>query len=418
MGCRIILVIVLLDVVLIMPALSQKEDRASSLESAGEDLFLAGKYKEALQVFQEVVREYKEPIDVVLAAWWNIGRCYEQLGDDESALSAFEEFKKRAVSDDERKDAHAKIAEVRARLSASLTVKVEPSLAEVRVDGELVGSAPLGKALELNPGRHVISISLSGYKTHEEVLELKPKEKREMMIKLIKTKGKVRVTIDRGSIDMSTITVDGKEYYKGSLPVVLDVPAGKRVIGVSNAKTGQHMEEEVFVPDGGSVTVAMMGEPGKPSPQAKDVILSLEVKPESGARTMWQVGLWVGEGFIHKDSNIYRTHATIEGFIGIRFIKAKWLQMEIASLSSVEKPVMVILRPGMRLYLGGLPIFFRVNGQIIVNPERTGGILLGGGGEVPVGGGVSLPLAVDISLWPSAINVMPIEFRLGVAYAF
>lgn len=337
----LVLAAVLMPVMFALPAMAgPREDKARKLEKAGEALFRAGKFQNAVKQFQEVVRGFSKPEDVIRTARWNIARCYEELGDDEAALTAFVEFARLAVTPDEKRDVAVKLEQVRARLAASIQFDVQPEGAEVRVDGNVVGTAPVSGPFKVAYGRHVVAVAKPGFRSQEKTLELKPREKTEVRIALEEMQGRIEVSVQGGKVSRAVVLVDG------------------------------------------------------------------------------QVALSLGEGFLRDSGSTSRTHVTLEALGGIRFSAVPWLQTELALLISVESPIMVILRPGLRFYTGDIPIFFRLAAQVMVTPSTSGGILLGAGGEIPLVKGWSLPLGIDINLWPSAISIVPVEFRVGVAYAF
>jgi len=405
------------------PALAgPREEQARNLEKAGEALFLAGKYREALEQFQDVVQRFDGPSDVLNTARWNIARCYEEMGDVEAAMHAFEEFARWATKPEERQDAAAKIEALRPRLQATVKLSVWPDGARVMVDGARVeaGASPL----VLAPGTHRLSVSAAGFRTHEEVLVLRAQETREVSISLKPAEGEVEVTNIGADVGGVVITVDDVEVYRGRLPALVRVAAGERKVRVSGPAVAEVAERVVTVPDGVKVPVVLalkaVGQ-AAPRPQPLPTIAEPAVpqkpvaaRPE-GRALGGQVALTVGEGFVHDQGKTGRTHVNLEALAGMRL---RFVQPEVALAASVESPVMVLLRPGVRMYVKDVPVFFRLAGQVMLAPSRIGGLLLGAGGEVPLGHGVSLPLGVDVNLWPSEIGFVPVEFRLGVAYAF
>ena len=390
------------------------EDQAWKLEKAGEALFLAGKYQDALEQFQEVIRRYSKPDDVIRTARWNIARCYEELGNDTAALKAFVEYARWAKTAEEKQDLAAKLKDVRARLAAKVRFIVQPSGAEIRVDGKTIGRAPLTDPVDLAPGRHVVLVTKSGFRPHEENLEVKPKEDRTAQVSLDPLRGSIQVTAKGGKVPNAVVFVDGLEKYRGVLPTTVEVSPGNRRVVVKVPGSRHRVDEVVKVPDGGNVAVVLAVHPSPPKTGALPAKKSEKKESAVGG----QVALTLGEGFLRDGGTTYRTNVTLEALGGIRFDAVPWLQTELALLISVESPVMVILRPGLRFYTGDIPIFFRLAAQVMVTPSASGGILLGAGGEIPLGKGWSLPLGIDINLWPSAISLVPVEFRLGVAYAF
>ena len=407
------------------PALAgPREEQARNLEKAGEALFMAGKYREAVEQFRDVVQRFDGPPEVLNAARWNIARCHEQLGEDEAALAAFKEFARWARTKEEKRDVAAKFETLRLRLRATVRLMVQPEGAEVRVDGARVGTAPLLSPLVLDPGRHVVSVSMRGYRPYEEAIVLRSKETRPVWVALQPAGGEVEVTNIGADVGGVVVSVDDVEVYRGRLPARVRVAAGERKVRVSGPGVAEVAERVVTVPDGVKVPVVLalkaVGQ-AAPRPQPLPTVTepALPQKPVAarpeGRALGGQVALTVGEGFVHDQGKTGRTHVNLEALAGMRL---RFVQPEVALATSVESPVMVLLRPGVRMYVKDVPIFFRLAGQVMLSPSRIGGLLLGAGGEVPLGHGVSLPIGVDVNLWPSEIGFVPVEFRLGVAYAF
>jgi len=83
------------------------------------------------------------------AVLYNIGQVDVALGDAVGAVDAFEKYLEQggnAIAKERRQTVEAEVEKQRARIGTTL-LHVQPEGAEVRVDGKLIGKAPLSKPL-------------------------------------------------------------------------------------------------------------------------------------------------------------------------------------------------------------------------------------------------------------------------------
>ena len=118
------------------------------------------RFAEAGEEFETAYR--LSPAFVVL---YNIGQVHVILGRSVEAVDAFDKYLKQgasAVSADRRREVLAEIEKQTARIG-TIAVQTFPAGAELRVDGALVGKAPLPKPLRVTAGRHTIGATLDGH---------------------------------------------------------------------------------------------------------------------------------------------------------------------------------------------------------------------------------------------------------------
>ena len=175
-------------------------------------------------------------------------------------------------------------------------------------------------------------------------------------------------------------------------------------------------------PEGGTVAV----EPGQVEPLAPKPVETAESSgpPEPaglapGERPVaLQASLSFAEGLVRAHGETLRAPVTLEPLLSIAAKAVPWLRFDAAFAMTVESPIGVLLRPGLRFFAGRLPLYARVAAQVQVRPDTAGGILLGGGGEIPLPFDMSLPIEVDVTLWPRDIARVPVEFKVGISYSF
>lgn len=159
-------------------ALASTEAQAQNASAEARAAFQEGvrqfadrHFAEALEAFRRAYRTRPHPSVLV-----NIANCYLALEDPRQAISYFERFlgdPTNNASAQQRGEIQQALLNARRRL-AQVQVFVQPAGAEVFVDGDLVGSAPLRRPLELGPGPHVIEARHQGSVTQQYQARLEP----------------------------------------------------------------------------------------------------------------------------------------------------------------------------------------------------------------------------------------------------
>ena len=151
-----------------------------------------------------------------------------------------------------------------------ITIKTEPSGAEIYIDGKKVGTTPyLSEMIEF--GRRRVELKKSGYEPYVKVVTIKPEEEENTLLSNVKLEA---VRVPMGSLDLSSnptgavITINGRQY--GQTPKTLtDLEVGTYTVYFS--KEGyQNLSQTVTVKDGKketlSVTMTKASVPQQPVP--------------------------------------------------------------------------------------------------------------------------------------------------------
>jgi len=141
------------------PSAAAQTNEARVAFQSGVQAYAAQHYAEALEAFRTAYRIRPHPSVLV-----NIANCYVALNRPQDAISTFERFLNDPTvspSPQQRTEIETALAEARRHL-ATINVLVFPPGAEVYLDGDLVGTAPLRRPLQTGPGPHVIEARQPG----------------------------------------------------------------------------------------------------------------------------------------------------------------------------------------------------------------------------------------------------------------
>jgi len=139
-------------------AVAQTNEARVAFQS-GVQAYAAQHYAEALESFRTAYRIRPHPSVLV-----NIANCYVALNRPQDAISTFERFLNDPTvspTPQQRTEIETALAEARSHL-ATINVLVFPPGADVYLDGDLVGTAPLRRPLQTGPGPHVIEARQPG----------------------------------------------------------------------------------------------------------------------------------------------------------------------------------------------------------------------------------------------------------------
>ncbi|HYO72730.1 MAG TPA: tetratricopeptide repeat protein, partial [Archangium sp.] len=126
----------------------------------GTTLYQQGRYAEAAAAFEAAYQTLAN--GVVL---YNLGQCYEKLGDLQRALGYYRDYLRTVPNAEDRPLVESLIARLEKRYEEErrpqVTVSSEPPGAQEQVDGEARGVTPWSDKVEVGP--HRLEVSHEGY---------------------------------------------------------------------------------------------------------------------------------------------------------------------------------------------------------------------------------------------------------------
>lgn len=155
--------------------------KAKELFSWGQKLYKQARYAEAVEKFEEAYAVRPHPV-----IYFNIGKCYEQLGDTAKALRSYRDYLRLSPDASDRETVSDAIANLERRLREKglqqLMVFADPPSAHIAVDGRELGTSPV--SVELVAGNHQLVVTAEGYEKVERSFVMQLSRATEMSISL------------------------------------------------------------------------------------------------------------------------------------------------------------------------------------------------------------------------------------------
>jgi tetratricopeptide (TPR) repeat protein len=118
--------------------------------------------------------------------YFNIGKCYEQLGETAKALRNYRDYLRLAPDAKDKETVSDAIANLERRLREKgmqqLMVFADPATARIAVDGKELGGSPA--SVELVAGNHTLTVTADGYEKVERSFVMQTTRATEMTITL------------------------------------------------------------------------------------------------------------------------------------------------------------------------------------------------------------------------------------------
>jgi hypothetical protein len=126
---------------------------------AGQDYYTQGRYKKAIEEFEEAYRLDPRPLLL-----FNIAQAHEKLGNLKESVKFLKRFLEAEPDTEDRTTLLNKVANLEARI-AKTGIKVTCNIAEAKifVDGEEVAKTPVAKVIPLDVGPHKVQLSKKGF---------------------------------------------------------------------------------------------------------------------------------------------------------------------------------------------------------------------------------------------------------------
>lgn len=135
-------------------------EKAREVFAWGQRLYKQARYAEAALKFEEAYLLRPHPV-----LQYNIGRCYEQLGELPRAMRSYKDYLRLMPEAKDKEAVTDAILNIERRMQEKgvqqVLVFAEPASAVILVDGKTLGTSPA--SVELAPGNHQVTVKASGY---------------------------------------------------------------------------------------------------------------------------------------------------------------------------------------------------------------------------------------------------------------
>ena len=155
--------------------------KAKDLFQWGQKLYKQARYAEAISKFEEAYTVRPHPV-----IYFNIGKCWEQLGETAKAMRAYRDYLRLAPDAKDKETVTDALTNLERRLREKgmqqLMVFADPPTARISVDGKELGTAPA--SVELIAGNHILTVVADGYEKVDRAFVMQTTRATEMTISL------------------------------------------------------------------------------------------------------------------------------------------------------------------------------------------------------------------------------------------
>ena len=187
------------------PAVNTPETKkARELFAAAQRLYEQKRFAEAIEKFEAAYAAKPHPV-----IHYNIGRCYEELGQVGPAVKEYKTYLRLSPEARDRDQVADTIAVLERKLRGQglqqLTIAVEPQGAVIEVDGKVIGQSPV--TVEVTIGTHHLGASLDGYEPFGRSVSVAPGQASELNVSLLKREPKLDEASSKGPLVQPTAGV-------------------------------------------------------------------------------------------------------------------------------------------------------------------------------------------------------------------
>jgi len=170
------------------PAPNDSTAQAREAFTIAQKLYKQARYSEAAAKFEETFVLRPHPV-----IQYNIGRCYEALGELTKALRAYKDYLRLMPEAEDKVTVNDAVVNIERRMQdkgvQQVLVYAEPSSATISVDGKVLGGSPA--STELKPGNHQVSVTAPDHDPMQRAFVLTAQRSVQMSLALKPTGGAV-----------------------------------------------------------------------------------------------------------------------------------------------------------------------------------------------------------------------------------